>query len=65
MTKCGYCKETIHIGYNTFSGIPKIKFCLTCWGKIYTIHKAMVLTLSQPELFEWALKITLPDEMQL
>jgi len=47
---------------NGFSGIPKAKFCQSCWSKIYTIWQAQRYVMKDPILFEWAAKIKVEEE---
>lgn len=54
MVRCAYCDQKITLAPHSFSGIHKAKFCMTCWHKIYTIHKAKKLIQREPILEGWA-----------
>jgi hypothetical protein len=57
MVKCAHCKTKITLAPNGFSGIPRLKFCMTCWSKIYTIWQSERHKRRDPKLNEWASQI--------
>lgn len=65
MVKCAQCKSKINLAPNGFKGIPKVKFCMNCWSKIYTIRQARLLEQRNPQLGEWASKIKAVYEEEL
>jgi hypothetical protein len=54
--KCGYCKDKIALAHNGFSGI-KLKFCQSCWHKIYNVSSALQRLEQEPQLLNFVLKI--------
>ena len=61
MAKCGYCKDKIALAHNGFSGIENVKFCQTCWHKIYSIHNAMELLAREPDIIKFVIQIKYID----
>ena len=43
--------------YGEFEDIPKRKFCLDCWHKIYDVWKAQKWLEMEPGLARWASQI--------
>ncbi len=53
---CSYCLKEAY-NYETFSGLPKKKFCMSCWYKIYDTYKSLNMLEKEPEILKFVLKI--------